>query len=186
MDRATVLRSDAITHISDSVAGQVLHERELTEERFASVGQQFLERDTRSEREARDNKVAVDAAFAAQKEAATKQDEANQKAIDKSEIATAEKINKLEQLFKTTTNALDSKIDANSRGTADKIDEVKDRQRSTDLTVQTMIANGAGQIAQRTEQRSQSSGNQALIGTVIGVILFVITVVSLLYANPPG
>lgn len=186
IDEATKLRSDSITHIAETVDGKVLHERELTEERFASVAQQFSERDTRSEREARDNKVAVDAAFAAQKEAATKQDEANQKAIDKSEIATAEKINKLEQLFKTTTDALGEKIDANGKSNSDKIDEVKDRQRTTDLTVQSMIANGAGQNAQRTETRAQSSGNQALIGTIIGVILFVITVVSLVYANPPG
>lgn len=175
IDEATKLRSDSITDIADAVDSKVLHERELTEERFASVAQQFLERDTRSEREARDNKVAVDAAFAAQKEAATKQDEANQKAIDKSEVATAEKINKLEQLFKTTTDALN-----------DKIGDTKDRQNETNLTVQGLIANGAGQTTQRTETRAQTTGNQALIGTIIGVILFVITVVSLLYANPPG
>src|SRR6185312_881175 len=76
--------------------------------RFETVAIQFKERDTRSERESRDNKVAVDAAFAAQKEAAAKQDESNQKAIDKSEVATAEKINKLAELFKTTTDALRS------------------------------------------------------------------------------
>lgn len=183
IDEATKLRSDAITHIGDSVAGKVLHERELTEERFASVAQQFTERDTRSEREARDNKVAVDAAFAAQKEAATKQDEANQKAIDKSEVATAEKINKLEQLFKTTTDALDGKIDANSRGTADKIDEVKDRQRSTDLTVGGLIQNGAGRVEQRVEQRAVTAGQLAFGGLIVTVVSLII---GYLIANPPG
>src|SRR5678816_4450305 len=79
-------------------------------EKFSSVGTQFSERDTRGERESRDNKVAVDAAFAAQKEAAAKQDEANQKAIDKSEKATGETLAKQADLFQSTTNALDARI----------------------------------------------------------------------------
>lgn len=81
------------------------------EEKFDSIQIQFKERDTRQERESRDNKVAVEAAFAAQKEAAAKQDESNQKAIDKSEASTQEKITKLSELFTTTINALGDKID---------------------------------------------------------------------------
>lgn len=62
------------------------------EEKFASVGNQFKERDTRSEREARDTKLAVDAAFAAQEKQAVAQNESNTLAINKSEGATTETI----------------------------------------------------------------------------------------------
>lgn len=83
----------------------------VAEERFNSIHNQFTERDTRSERESRDNTKAVDAAFAAQKESAAKQDESNAKAIDKSERATAETIVKLGDLTKSNQDALTDKID---------------------------------------------------------------------------
>lgn len=169
-------RIDAIDQATrlwaESTDGKLLHERELTEERFGSVAQQFVERDTRSEREARDNKVAVDAAFAAQKEAAQKQDEANQKAIDKSETAMDEKVNKLEQLFKTTTDAL-----------ADKVDDVKQRQNETNLQVGGLIQNGAGQQAQKVEQRAVTAGQLAFGGLIVTVVSLII---GYLIANPPG
>lgn len=76
----------------------------LQDEKFDSVQTQFRERDTRGERESRDNKVAVDAAFAAQKEAASEQNKSNTLAIDKSERATAETLNKQADLFKATTD----------------------------------------------------------------------------------
>ena len=70
IDTATSLRLDALAEVRETLNAGLVHEREITDEKFGSVAQQFIERDTRSEREARDNKVAVDAAFAAQKEAA--------------------------------------------------------------------------------------------------------------------
>jgi hypothetical protein len=93
---------------------ELLHDERFktVEERFGGVGLQFRERDTRSERESRDNKVAVDAAFAAQKEAASEQNKSNTLAIDKSERATAETLNKQADLVKSTTDALDDKINA--------------------------------------------------------------------------
>jgi hypothetical protein len=71
----------------------------------------FKELETRSEREARDNKVAVDAAFAAQKEAASEQNKSNTLAISKSEAATSETLNKQADLFKSTTDALGARIE---------------------------------------------------------------------------
>jgi hypothetical protein len=82
---------------------------------------QFKERDTRSERESRDNKVAVDAAFAAQKEAASEQNKSNTLAIDKSEKATAETLNKQADLFKSTTDALGGRIE-DTKQAVSKID----------------------------------------------------------------
>lgn len=111
IDRATELRLTGITDIPNQIQAAINHLASLVDERFASVQTQFLERDTRSERESRDNKVAVDAAFAAQKEAAAKQDEANAKAIDKSEKATTETIKTNQELSRATTDALTKSLD---------------------------------------------------------------------------
>lgn len=111
MDRATQLLSDTVNRVPTVVQTEIAHIDGLSNEKFRSIATQFKERDTRSERESRDNKVAVDAAFAAQKEAAAKQDEANAKAINKSELATAETIKTNAELFVSQNKALVSKID---------------------------------------------------------------------------
>lgn len=125
MDEATNLRLETFAHVPEWIKEKVGELRDLhsekfrsqniqVEERFSSVALQFEERDKRGERESRDNKVAVDAAFAAQKEAASEQNKSNTLAISKSEAATAETINKLEQL-----------VSANIQGLNDKVDDIK-------------------------------------------------------------
>jgi HSP90 family molecular chaperone len=128
IDKATDKFEAHIEKVPTDVDKQVGHLKELTketfrtvDERFTGVALQFKERDTRSERESRDNKVAVDAAFAAQKEAASEQNKSNTLAIDKSEKATAETLNKQADLFKSTTDALDDKIVGN-KDTLNKMD----------------------------------------------------------------
>jgi cation transport regulator ChaB len=111
MDRATKLLSETVNRVPTILTKEIDHLTSLVDERFSSVTVQFKERDTRSERESRDNKVAVDAAFAAQKEAAAKQDEANSKAIDKSEKATTETIKTLADSNRAFADALGGKID---------------------------------------------------------------------------
>jgi tetrahydromethanopterin S-methyltransferase subunit B len=116
IDTATDLRLRGIIEIPDQIDEKVANLEKIADEKFASIDNQFKERDTRSERESRDNKVAVDAAFAAQKEAAAKQDEGNQKNIDKSERSILESINKLSVL-----------VDSQIKAMGDKIDDLKDR-----------------------------------------------------------
>jgi hypothetical protein len=111
MDKATDLRLQPMADVPSMIDEKVHNLERLAIERFESVNQRFVERDTRSERESRDNKVAVDAAFAAQKEAAAKQDEANAKAIDKSEKSTAETIKTNQELTRATTDALIKAVD---------------------------------------------------------------------------
>lgn len=111
IDRATELLNETVNRVPTDLQREITHLRELTEERDRSVQTQFRERDTRQERESRDNKVAVDAAFAAQKEAAREQNNSNTLAINKSEQATTETIAKLAELFKTSTDALAGKLD---------------------------------------------------------------------------
>jgi hypothetical protein len=132
IDKATDKFEANLNRVPSDVDKQVGHLKELmyetfktvngtVDERFSGVALQFKERDTRSERESRDNKVAVDAAFAAQKEAASEQNKSNTLAIDKSEKATAETLNKQADLFKSTTDALAGRIEDSKQSTG-KID----------------------------------------------------------------
>ena len=139
IDKATVVFNETLTRVPTDVQNQVGHLKELADEKFASIGLQFKERDTRSERESRDNKVAVDAAFAAQKEAAAKQDDANQKAIDKSENATSDTINKLAELFETRTTGLAGLI-ADLKSTVGGIVSVKQGGKEATAALYAFVA----------------------------------------------
>jgi cation transport regulator ChaB len=126
IDRATVVLNETVNRVPTALSEGLGHLQAVMDERFRSIELQFRERDTRSERESRDNKVAVDAAFAAQKEAAAKQDEGNAKAIDKSERATTETI-------KTNYDLSAAKIEALTKS----LDEVK-------LSVNTILSTQRG------------------------------------------
>lgn len=164
IDEATKLRLAGIEGIPSQIEEKTGHLRELTFERFQSVALQFKERDERSERESRDNKVAVDAAFAAQKEAASEQNKSNSLAIAKSEAATAETLNKQADLFKSTTDAL-----------ADKIDDLKDStaRQLADLK-ETRAGSQASAAAGRQGIAYIFAGLAALTG-LVGIGLAIIT-----------
>lgn len=120
---------------------------------FGGIALQFRERDTRSERESRDNKVAVDAAFAAQKEAASEQNKSNTLAIDKSEKATAETLNKQADLFTSRTDAL-----------IDQHDDLKER-------VTRIESFGIGTTAAVATRQADRGFNAYMAFGVIGVIV---------------
>lgn len=154
IDRATELRLRDIVEIPRVVDEKVGNLQELAEEKFSSIQTQFLERDTRQEREARDNKVAVDAAFAAQKEAAAKQDEGNQKAIDKSERATAETIKTLADANAQSAEALGGKID-----------DLKERVARVESAKQ-------GATEQRIETRAGLTSINGVVATGLSIAAF--------------
>ena len=138
----------------------------LSNERFRQFDTQFKERDLRSERESRDNKVAIDAALAAQKEASAKQDESNQKAIDKSEKATQDTIIKLEQLFATQNRAI-----------GDGISDMKERVGRLETSTSTIREARTDYRAARTDDRGLVFG---VLGVLIGASGLVGAVVSLM------
>jgi cation transport regulator ChaB len=144
MDRATLVLEETVNRVPTALQEGLGHLQAVMDERFASIETQFKERDTRSERESRDNKVAVDAAFAAQKEAASEQNKSNTLAIDKSEKATAETIDKLAELVGTQILAL-----------ADKVDDLKDRVARAE--------------ASKQGGRDSTAGLYALVGTLVAV-----------------
>jgi ABC-type Na+ efflux pump permease subunit len=153
IDRATTLRLGEIQRTPSLIDEKVSHLDRVVEVKFAAVAEQFRERDTRSERESRDNKVAVDAAFAAQKEAAAKQDEANAKAIDKSERATSETIKTNQELNQAKTDALTKTLD-----------DVK-------LTVNGIVSVKQGAKEDRTAL-------YATIGVLITIVLFGVAIIA--------
>lgn len=71
-----------IGHLRDLLMVEVHKLTEVTSERFTAVGAQFSERDTRTDQRAGDTKLAVDAAFAAAKEATAKIEAGFTKQID--------------------------------------------------------------------------------------------------------
>lgn len=160
IDKATDLRlasvNTSIGGTTDQIDQRVGRLADVHGEKFHSIETQFKERDTRQERESRDNKVAVDAAFAAQKEAAAKQDEANAKAIDKSEKATAETIKANQELSVAQTSALRAALD-----------DVK-------LQVNTIAAAKVG----AKEDRSALYAVLGAVGALLGIIIAIAAVIS--------
>ncbi len=159
MDKATDLRLHTIEQMPARIDEKVGHLGNLVNERFASVGKQFSERDTRSEREARDNKLAVDAAFAAQEKQAAAQNKYQAEAIGKSELGTAETINKLEQLVKAGMDNLSGKID-----------DAKERIALVATTSNAVVNQKLGAKDDRT-------GLYATIGMIATVVLLVIAII---------
>jgi VIT1/CCC1 family predicted Fe2+/Mn2+ transporter len=159
IDKATELLNETVNRVPTDVQREVSHIRELVDEKLTSVALQFKERDTRSEREARDNKLAVDAAFAAQEKQAVAQNESNALAINKSEKATAETIKTNQELSKATTDALTKSLD-----------ELK-------LQVSRIESRTQG----ISETKSESRGtNQWVVTTGIAALAFIATVVYLI------
>jgi hypothetical protein len=176
IDRATELLNETVNRVPTDVQKEVGHIRELTDEKFSGIQTQFKERDTRQERESRDNKVAVDAAFAAQKEAASEQNKSNTLAINKSETSTIETINKLDRLFKTTTDALGDKIDDNKQRVADDFASLRQAIVELDKKV-----NGEDRSKQGAKEDRSSLYATLTIG--MGIILFIITIASVIAAT---
>lgn len=178
---ATSLRQQTIHDMPDQIKQQVSHLAALHAEKFGSVyadiiaqrdsvAQQFRERDIRSEREARDNKVAVDAAFAAQKEAAAKQDESNAKAIDKSERATGE----------TIKTMAEGQVAAN-RALTDKLDDIKERFSALELRLSGRLDVTSGAQQGAVEQRNERRVDAALSWQIGAAIVLAISVIVAVY-----
>lgn len=152
-------------------AGAALREERLRSitERLADFGDEvktrFQERDTRSEREARDNKTAVDAAFAAQKEAVAEQNKSIALANDKSEASFTKQIDQIVILIQTTNQAV-----------SDKIDDLKEQFAALRLQVGNAASNQSGQ------QRG-SLDTRVIFFTVIGLCLTALSVAAIIGAH---
>jgi hypothetical protein len=115
-DEATKVLHETVTRTPTEIQTAVGHLHDLMSERFDSVTTRFTLNDDRQKAESIANETKVNAAFAAQKEAAAEQNKANTTAINKSEDATKEAITKNSEAASAASQAL-----------ADKIDDLKDR-----------------------------------------------------------
>lgn len=111
MDKAIELLQTLNNHAQDFVKTEVSHLQTLHDEKFKSIQNQFIERDTRTEQTSRDSKVAVDAALQAAKEAVGEQNKSSALAIAKSEAATNKQLDGIGTLLNTTAGGLTDKID---------------------------------------------------------------------------
>jgi len=202
MDRANELLSETVNRAPTEVTKSIDHLKGIQDERFRSVETQFRERDTRSERESKDNKVAVDAAFAAQKDAANEQNKANTTAINKSEATTTETIKTNQELSKSENAALAKSLEDTKIRQVEIDDDIKKRLGAVEATfaglasaarvgaVESQLVGlasarqGAADTRveyrdQNTDQRAGSSLTLAVIGTFLLALSIGIGVASL-------
>jgi len=137
----TKLIDDKVTQLHTLIASELDKLSSVMNERFMGVAAQFSERDTRTDQRAGDTKLAVDAAFAAAKEATSKIEAGFTKSIDGQQ-----------DLMNTNTKATD-----------DKISDLKDR-----ITAMESRTQGIGLASQ--ERRDESKDSRGLIGTILGVV----------------
>jgi hypothetical protein len=167
MDRAAVLLNENVTRVPTDTDKQISHLKELHEERFSSIQQQFVERDVRTEQAASANKIAIDAAFLAQKAAADAVNESNAAAITKSEIAAKEKIDGLAALFRSSFDSIGVQIGA----LTSRLDRGEGASRGSTET--------------RTEHRLDGTFILGVVMAVVGVIAVVASVITALMTSHP-
>lgn len=92
-----------------------------------TVNERFALGDVQTDKAARDVKSAVDAAFAAAKEAVGEQNKSNALSIAKSEVATTKQIDQLSQNLTISVKNTDDKIDSIKKNFDDKYTDIKDR-----------------------------------------------------------
>lgn len=155
MERATDLIRRMADRVPTEVDIKVSNLEKVHDEKFRSIAIQFLERDVRTEQTSRDSKVAVDAALQAAKEAVGAQTIASDRAIAKSEAATAEQIKQLVTLGQ-----------AQNESVREVMGDLKDR-----LT--RLEERGIGQVVATTAaQTTHTTFNSQFIAAVAVVVAF--------------
>lgn len=162
MDKAIKLLQDTADKFPARMDEKIEAAVGIHEEKFSSIATQFEERDKRGEREARDNKLAVDAAFAAQEKQAAAQNKSNAEASNKSESSITGQI---------TTNA--ELVRTEMRGMRDAFNDMKDR-------VTRLESEKTG--SHQTIAAGQASGNYVvgIVSAIIAVVAVAVAVAALL------
>lgn len=159
-ERERVRRNEAsrAVHAAERefVMAQIALVQAVMTEKFAAVDGRFGE-----------SKIAVDAAFAAAKEAVTEQNKSNSAAIAKSEAATKEQLESLRREGGTDRQAM-----------TDKIDDA--RTRLTTVESRTAgLSEGTGQArSERTEERAKRETQHNQIMLVLFALALVVSIIS--------
>ena len=143
--------SEAITHLRDLSFGKIQELSSVTTERFTAVAAQFAERDTRTDQRAGDTKLAVDAAFAAAKEAT-------------GEIKTG---------FTKQIDAMVVIIDTKTNNLSSTLGDLKERFTALEARTQGLTA---GRETVRTEQQDTRGIIFGVLGIMIGGAALLVSV----------
>jgi hypothetical protein len=154
-EQADDLRERLQTDIKIAVEGL----RQLHEERFNAIQQQFNERDTRGDQEKKASKEALDAALLAQKESVAQQNDANTTAAAKTELNFTKQNDQTAVLISTLEKSL-----------SDRLTELKER-------IDRGEGSNAGAAGTRIDQRASIGTIIAAVATLVAVISFVLYVV---------
>ena len=170
MDRAINLLQDIQNRVPIIMDEKLNQLRSLHQEKFASIGVQFAERDTRTEQTAAGVKIAVDAALQAAKEAVAEQNRSFALATGKSETATMKQIDALGLAIQTANKGLD-----------DKIADMKDR-----LTrIEGMDLGSNRHREQQLEERADThGGNQNMIAIAAAALAALAIVLTFMHSSP--
>jgi len=136
-------------------------------EKFDSVKTQFKMVEQQRIEQKEDTKAAVDAALAAQKEAAREQTISSEKSINKSEASTKEQLGQLATNFATEL-----------KGVVDKLNDISDRIGRIEAVKQ------GGMEARQVQDRSSDKTWQ-IVAAMGGLILVVLGILTFVIANLP-
>jgi hypothetical protein len=170
MDRTIILLQDTQNRFPMLMDEKLNQLRSLHQEKFASIGVQFAERDTRTEQTAAGVKIAVDAALQAAKEAVAEQNRSFALATGKSETATMKQIDALGLAIQTANKGLD-----------DKIADMKDR-----LTrIEGMDLGSNRHREQQLEERADThGGKQNMIAIAAAALAALAIVLTFMHSSP--
>jgi cobalamin biosynthesis Mg chelatase CobN len=162
----TVLTTQAlyreVAALQELVEQQITAQREVINQQFYKVEQQFELVERQRVEQKKDTKDAVDAALTAQKEAVREQTSASERSIAKSEAATNKQLEQLATTFSNTQASLLARID-----------ELKERIVDVDRKAEANVQQRAGAKDDRT-------GLYALIGTLSTVFFIGLAVFTLI------
>lgn len=147
--------------------------RNLHEERFAAIGQQFAERDTRGEQEKRASQEALNAALLAQKESVAQQNDANTTAATKTETNFTKQID----LVGTQITALDKSLTDRISELKERIDRGEGQDRGQDRAIGSPYE---ASVFRQTEESARQAAQRAVIAQVVAVIAVLASVVSVI------
>ena len=125
---------------------------EVVAERFRSVDRQFELVETQRVEQKVDTKSAVDAALIAQKEAVREQTTASERAVAKSDAATAKQIEQLTATFRTAIDGVTSLLS----DTKDRVGQIEATRR--------------GSLDERGQQQTGLGSTVSVLGLVVAVV----------------
>lgn len=161
----------------DSVVQQIAAQKDIRLEKFASVEQQFIERDVRTEQAATASASALAAALQAAKEAVFEQAQAAAKAAEKTELSFTKQIDQIQLQIKTIGDGFSDRI----AELKERIDRGEGQARGGEVAAVDTRANDVfaqtASLARQNAVRASASMLVAGFGVLVSLILAIFLIV---------